>query len=1222
MTDMLNAVSIMPSETIKQEDKRATGEHRQRASRLELVTFVSSAITQILDLQTLLQTVSDVVKNSLGLYHAHIYLLDSDMEYLVLAAGAGEAGREMIAKGHRIALKRPQSLVARAARTRSAVTVNDVTLEPGFLPNALLPNTRSELALPMTVGNELLGVLDVQSDVEGYFQEEEISIETILAQQIAIAVKNARAFAETQQQLALQTANARISEHLRDHTESLDDILDDVLSIILELFNADSVVMSGYDTSKDQWFGVTGVGNDMSREIARTFVDAGPRYPHALKALTSDAVIAVDDARLYPDFPAEYLDAKIGIKSVMVMPLKTGQIVERVIFLNYNASFHTFSTNEIVQARTLANQIATLIERNIAEARSRQNEKQLGNLVNHIPGIVYRCLLDQAWTMLYINENAASITGYPASDFIHNRVRSFASIIHPEDATRVADEIAQAVANQTDYELEYRIISADDTIRWVLERGEANYDSKQIAETLDGVIFDITDRQESAKAVHDLARNLEAVSEVGTTISTILDLDHLLLQVCELTKARFGLYHAHIYLLDETGQWLNLVSGAGEAGKVMKGRGHRIALDHPNSIVAKVARERVGFFSNDVTQSPSFLPNPLLPDTRSENAAPIIVGDQLIGVLDVQSTEFDRFNEIDVLTKTTLAAQIGVAVENARAFALRKAAEEEAKQRASELETVAMVSAAASTILDIEDLLMTVTELTKANFSLYHAHIYLIDEQNEYLRLAAGAGEPGSMMMQRGHRIAVNHPNSLVARAATRGFGVISNDVMQDPHFLPNPLLPETKAEMAIPLVLGTDVLGVLDVQSETINRFSDNDLLVFTTLGAQIAVAVQNARAVQQIILHERAIENSTSGLTIADARQPDLPLVYINPAFEHITGYTVAEAMGKNCRFLQADDRDQDAIREIRAAIQEKRNCIVTLRNYRKDGTRFWNELRLSPIFNNRGEVTHFVGVQTDITERKEIELQREVMLRQAEIQAAKLREIDRLKSQFLANMSHELRTPLNSIIGYSEILLDGDDGELPEEAVEDMQIIHNSGRHLLAIINEILDLAKIESGQMALTRRAADLGEIAREVLEASQILIKTDDVELRCVIEPNIPTLHLDPIRIRQVITNLVSNAVKFTEKGHVTLTCGFADQQHVFLEVSDTGIGMSEEDQKVIFEEFRQVDGSSTRRAGGTGLGLTITKRLIELHGGEIHVTSDLGVGSTFRILLPIASVEG
>jgi PAS domain S-box-containing protein len=1222
MTDMLNVVSAVPTETIKQEEKRATGEHRLRASRLELVTFVSSAITQILDLQTLLQTVSDVVKDSLGLYHAHIYLLDSDMEYLVLAAGAGEAGQEMIAKGHRIALNRPQSLVARAARTRSAVTVNDVTLEPGFLPNTLLPNTRSELALPMTVGNELLGVLDVQSDVEGYFQDDEINIETILAQQIAIAVKNARAFAETQQQLALQTANARISEHLRDHTDSLDDILDDVLNIILELFKSDSVVMSGYDTTNDQWFGVTGVGNGMSREIARTLIDAGPRYPHALKALTSDAVIAVNDARLYPDFPVEYLGEKLGIKSVIVMPLKVGKVVERVIFANHTTNFHTFSANEIVQARTLANQIATLLERNMAEARSQQNEKQLGNLVNHIPGIVYRCLLDQAWTVLYINENATAITGYPASDFIHNRVRSFASIIHPEDVTRVADGIAQAVANQTGYELEYRIISADDTIRWVLERGEANYDSNQIAETLDGVIFDITDRQESAKAVHDLARNLEAVSEVGTAITTILDLDHLLLQVCELTKARFGLYHAHIYLLDETQQWLNLASGAGEAGKVMKGRGHRIALDHPSSIVAKVARERVGFFSNDVSQSPSFLPNPLLPDTRSENAAPIIVGDQLIGVLDVQSSEFDRFNEIDVLTKTTLAAQIGVAVENARAFALRKAAEEDAQQRATELETVAMVSAAASTILDIEDLLMTVTELTKVNFSLYHAHIYLIDDQKEYLRLAAGAGEPGSMMMQRGHRIAVNHPNSLVARAATRGFGVISNDVMQDPHFLPNPLLPETKAEMAIPLVLGTNVLGVLDVQSEIINRFSDDDLLVFTTLGAQIAVAVQNARAVQQIILHERAIENSTSGLTIADARQPDLPLVYINPAFEHITGYTVAEAMGKNCRFLQADDRDQDAIREIRAAIQEKRNCVVTLRNYHKDGTRFWNELRLSPIFNSRGELTHFVGVQTDITERKEIELQREVMLRQAELQAAKLREVDRLKSQFLANMSHELRTPLNSIIGYSEILLDGDDGELPEEALEDMQIIHNSGRHLLAIINEILDLAKIESGQMALTRRATDLGEIAREVLEASQILIKTDDVELRCVIEPNMPTLHLDPIRMRQVITNLVSNAVKFTEKGCITLTYGCADQKHVFLEVSDTGIGMSEEDQKVIFEEFRQVDGSSTRRAGGTGLGLTITRRLIELHGGEINVTSVLGVGSTFRILLPIASIEG
>ena len=446
---------------------------------------------------------------------------------------------------------------------------------------------------------------------------------------------------------------------------------------------------------------------------------------------------------------------------------------------------------------------------------------------------------------------------------------------------------------------------------------------------------------------------------------------------------------------------------------------------------------------------------------------------------------------------------------------------------------------------------------------------------------------------------------------------------------MPNPLLPGTQSEMALPLIVGDTVIGVLDVQSNELNRFGDDDVLVQTTLAAQIAVAVQNARALEQVLLHEKAIENSTSGLTIADARRPDMPLVYINPAFEKITGYTIADALGQNCRFLQADDRDQEALGEIRAAIREGRNCTVVLRNYRKDGTLFWNELRLSPIHNAAGVVTHFVGVQTDITERKEIEFEREQMLSQAEAQAEReheaaerLREVDRLKSQFLANMSHELRTPLNSIIGYSEILLDGDDGELSEEAVEDVSTIYQSGRHLLAIINEILDLAKIESGQMSLELRPVDLTQLIAEVIDQTSILIKEKPVSLVSEIADGMPFVSADAVRLRQIITNLVGNALKFTERGSVTIACGWADDHYGYIEVRDTGIGMKQEDLEIIFQQFRQVDGSVTRRAGGTGLGLTITRHLVEMHGGSIEVSSELGAGSVFRFTVGLHTTEG
>jgi signal transduction histidine kinase len=218
----------------------------------------------------------------------------------------------------------------------------------------------------------------------------------------------------------------------------------------------------------------------------------------------------------------------------------------------------------------------------------------------------------------------------------------------------------------------------------------------------------------------------------------------------------------------------------------------------------------------------------------------------------------------------------------------------------------------------------------------------------------------------------------------------------------------------------------------------------------------------------------------------------------------------------------------------------------------------------------------------------------------------------------MSHELRTPLNSIIGYSEVLLDGVDGELNDEMEEDIGAIYNSGKHLLSIINEILDLAKIDAGQMQLNLKELDITELLSHVVKNNEVLLKDRPVEMHLVAEDDIGQAYIDPVRMNQVMLNLVGNAVKFTEEGTITVRYGQFTRDFIYVRVEDTGMGMSEEQLQVIFERFRQVDGSSTRRAGGTGLGLTITKQLIEMHGGSIHVESTEGEGTTFWFTLPTA----
>jgi PAS domain S-box-containing protein len=234
--------------------------------------------------------------------------------------------------------------------------------------------------------------------------------------------------------------------------------------------------------------------------------------------------------------------------------------------------------------------------------------------------------------------------------------------------------------------------------------------------------------------------------------------------------------------------------------------------------------------------------------------------------------------------------------------------------------------------------------------------------------------------------------------------------------------------------------------------------------------------------------------------------------------------------------------------------------------------------------------------------------------------MREVDRLKSQFLANMSHELRTPLNSIIGFSRVILKGIDGPVTETQEQDLNAIYNAGQHLLGLINDMLDVSRIEAGKMELTFSEVDVREIIRGVLATAVGLVKDKSIEIRSDLPDEIPLVWADNIRVRQILLNLFSNAAKFTTEGEIEIAVRVVedeDPNKLLISVSDTGQGIAEADQEKLFEPFSQVDASPTRKTGGTGLGLSICRHLVELHGGEIWVESTPGEGSVFYFSLPI-----
>jgi signal transduction histidine kinase len=234
--------------------------------------------------------------------------------------------------------------------------------------------------------------------------------------------------------------------------------------------------------------------------------------------------------------------------------------------------------------------------------------------------------------------------------------------------------------------------------------------------------------------------------------------------------------------------------------------------------------------------------------------------------------------------------------------------------------------------------------------------------------------------------------------------------------------------------------------------------------------------------------------------------------------------------------------------------------------------------------------------------------------------MREADQLKSQFLANMSHELRTPLNSIIGFSKVILKGIDGPVTDNQHEDLTAIYNAGQHLLGLISDMLDISRIEAGKLDLSFEDVDVSEVIHGVLSTAVGLVKDKPIDLVTDVPEDLPTIHADRIRVRQVLLNLLANAAKFTEEGQIAVSARFVQAEpepELLVAVADTGIGIAQSDLEKLFEPFSQVDPSPTRKSGGTGLGLSIARHLVELHGGRIWVESTVGEGSTFAFTLPL-----
>jgi PAS domain S-box-containing protein len=361
-------------------------------------------------------------------------------------------------------------------------------------------------------------------------------------------------------------------------------------------------------------------------------------------------------------------------------------------------------------------------------------------------------------------------------------------------------------------------------------------------------------------------------------------------------------------------------------------------------------------------------------------------------------------------------------------------------------------------------------------------------------------------------------------------------------------------------------------------------------------------------------AVAAAPTGVVISDPNLPDCPIVFANPAFHRITGYPPEEVLGRNCRFLQGPGSAPAAVAAIRAAVAEARPIDIRLVNYRRDGSRFVNELHISPVRDAAGQLLYFLGIQHDVTERVKAE---EAARRAQRAEALARRAAERAsaeKSDFLAFVSHEVRTPLNGVLGTLSLLLDT---PLDAEQRAYAETARRSGETLLWTVNELLDLSRIEAGKLDLEDIAFELAQPVREVLALQAAAAADKGLRLTASLDAALPARVMgDPSRVRQVLMNLVDNAIKFTAAGSVEISVRREGARTDFA-VRDTGPGISAALRRRLFRRFQQADAGTARRHGGSGLGLMICRRLVGLMGGAIGLESEPGAGSVFRFDLPL-----
>jgi signal transduction histidine kinase/putative methionine-R-sulfoxide reductase with GAF domain len=641
---------------------------------------------------------------------------------------------------------------------------------------------------------------------------------------------------------------------------------------------------------------------------------------------------------------------------------------------------------------------------------------------------------------------------------------------------------------------------------------------------------------------------------------------------------------------------------------------------------------------------------------RAALGVPLLREGNVIGVIFLSRTKPQPFSEKQIELVTTFADQAVIAIENVRLFdAEQQRTRELSESLEQQTATSKVLEVISRSAFDLQAVFETVVESSVRLCEADRAFIFRFD--GELLRMTVAF----NTVSREWKEYLAQHPtrpgrNSAAGRAALERRTVHIPDVQADHEYTFGAKnVEKVRTVLAVPILKGKDLLGVVVIYHLVVRPFTEKQIALVETFADQAAIAIDNVRLLDEL---RQSLEQQTATadmLKLISRSTFDLKSV-LNTLVESAARlceadittisrekeghYHVVASYGFPPGFrdyYETMPMDQGRGSLFGRILLERKHVQIV--DVLADPEYAMHELQKRAGFRtvlgvpllrdgfpigllsvNRTTVRPFTDKQIELVtafaDQAAIAIENVRLFDEIQDKSRQLEIASQHKSQFLANMSHELRTPLNAILGYTELMTDGAYGEPSEKMLGILKRLEANGRHLLGLINDVLDLSKIEAGQLVLELSDYSIQDLAQTVRSTLEPLAADKKLAFKVELAPNLPSGQGDGRRLTQVLINLVGNAIKFTDAGEVAIKAE-ANNGSFHVSVRDTGPGISAADQTKLFQEFQQADNAITRKKGGTGLGLAISKRIIEMHGGKIWVESQPGQGSTFAFTLPV-----